>query len=97
MKRGDRRDVNRSRDAFGGNCGGCGCRHDGYAAAGAAGIAGSCRKQAGSNNRKPGRGPKGEATDYIALVRAVIFLLPFSAQKSDVKLQNHLTPSNKRK
>jgi hypothetical protein len=54
-------------------------------------------KEAGSNNRKPGRGPKGEATDSIALVHAGIFLLPFSAQKSHVKPQNHLTPSNKRK
>jgi hypothetical protein len=40
-KPGDRRDVNRPRDAFGGDCSDCGCRHGGYAASGAAGIAGS--------------------------------------------------------
>jgi hypothetical protein len=40
-KPGDRRDVNRSRSAFGGYSGGCGCRHGGYTASGAAGIAGS--------------------------------------------------------
>jgi superfamily II DNA or RNA helicase len=39
-KPGDRRDVNRSRDAFGGDSSDCGCRH-GYAASGAAAIAGS--------------------------------------------------------
>jgi hypothetical protein len=45
---GDRRDVNRSRDAFGGDCSDCGCRHGGYAASGAAGIAGSdCIHDAG--------------------------------------------------
>jgi hypothetical protein len=38
--------------------------------------------------------PKGEATDLIDFVLAFIFLLPFSAQKSHVKSQNHLTPSN---
>jgi hypothetical protein len=44
----DRRDVNRSRDAFGGDCSDCGCRHGGYAASGAAGIAGSdCIHDAG--------------------------------------------------
>jgi hypothetical protein len=43
----DRRDVNRSRDAFGGDCSDCGCRHGGYAASGA-GIAGSdCIHDAG--------------------------------------------------
>jgi len=47
-KPGDRRDVNRSRDAFGGDCSDCGCRHGGYAASGAAGIAGSdCIHDAG--------------------------------------------------
>jgi hypothetical protein len=40
-KPGDSRDVNRSRDAFGGDCSDCGCKHGGYAASGAAGIAGS--------------------------------------------------------
>jgi hypothetical protein len=40
------------------------------------------------------RSPKGEATDLIAFAVALIFLLPFSAQKSHVKSQNHLTPSN---
>jgi hypothetical protein len=40
-KPGDRRDVNRSRDAFGGDSSDCGSRHGGYAASGAAGIAGS--------------------------------------------------------
>jgi hypothetical protein len=39
----------------------------------------------------------GEATDSIALILALIFLLSFSAQKSHVKSQNHLNPSNKRK
>jgi hypothetical protein len=66
--------------------------------AGSQGFAlGYVPKQAGSNNRKPERSPKGEATDSIALVLAIIFLLPFSAQKSHVKPQNHLTPSNKGK
>jgi hypothetical protein len=47
-KPGDRRDVNRSRDAFGGDSSDCGCRHGGYAASGAAGIAGSdCIHDAG--------------------------------------------------
>jgi hypothetical protein len=47
-KPGDRRDVNRSRDVFGGDCSDCGCRHGGYAASGAAGIAGSdCIHDAG--------------------------------------------------
>jgi hypothetical protein len=47
-KPGDRRDVNPSRDAFGGDCSDCGCRHGGYAASGAAGIAGSdCIHDAG--------------------------------------------------
>jgi hypothetical protein len=46
-KPGDRRDVNRSRDAFG-DSRDCGCRHGGYAASGAAGIAGSdCIHDAG--------------------------------------------------
>jgi hypothetical protein len=47
-KPGDRRDVNRSRDAFGGDCSDCGCRHGGYAASRAAGVAGSdCIHDAG--------------------------------------------------
>jgi hypothetical protein len=37
------------------------------------------------------RSPKGEATHSIALVFAVIFYSSFSAQKSHVKSQNHLT------
>jgi hypothetical protein len=37
---------------------------------------------------------KGEATQSIAVVPAVIFLLPFSAQKSHVKSQNRLTNYN---
>jgi hypothetical protein len=39
---------------------------------------------------KAGRKP--EATHSIALAAAIIFLLPFSAQKSHVKPGNHLTP-----
>jgi hypothetical protein len=38
-KPGDRRDVNRTRDAFGGDSSDYGCRHGGYAASGAASIA----------------------------------------------------------
>jgi hypothetical protein len=37
------------------------------------------------------RSPKGEATDFIAVAFVVDFLLPFSAQKSHVKPENHLT------
>jgi hypothetical protein len=36
-----------------------------------------------------------EATESIAFISAAIFLLPFSAQKSHVKPQNHLNPTNK--
>jgi hypothetical protein len=39
---------------------------------------------------KPEQSLKGEATDFIAFAFARIFLLPFSAQKSRVKFQNHL-------
>jgi hypothetical protein len=47
--------------------------------------------------RRRERSPKGEATDSIAVAVAVVFLLPFSAQKSHVKSKNNLTPTNKRK
>jgi hypothetical protein len=40
------------------------------------------------------RSPRGKATDFIAFASAYIFLLPFLAQKSHVKSQNHLTHSN---
>ena len=39
------------------------------------------------------RRARSEATDSIAVVLAIIFLLPFSAQKSHVKPLNHLTHS----
>ena len=35
--------------------------------------------------------PEGEATDFVAFAPAVVFLLPFLAQKSHVKSKNHLT------
>jgi hypothetical protein len=41
-------------------------------------------------------GPKGEVTDFIAFVFAVIFLFPDLAQKSRVKPQNHLNQTNKK-
>src|SRR5207249_9176296 len=37
------------------------------------------------------RSPRGKTTDFIIFVGAVIFYLPFSAQKSHVKPPNHLT------
>jgi hypothetical protein len=37
------------------------------------------------------RSPQGEATDFIAVAVTIIFLLPFSAQKSHVKPLNPLT------
>jgi hypothetical protein len=43
----------------------------------------------------PRRGPKGEATDSIAVFPCLIFYLPFSAQKSHVKPSNHLNETNK--
>jgi hypothetical protein len=36
-----------------------------------------------------------ETTDSITVVIIANFLLPFSAQKSHVKSQNHLNPTNK--
>jgi hypothetical protein len=41
--------------------------------------------------RRPERILKGEATHFIAFAVALIFLSPFSAQKSHVKPPNHLT------
>jgi hypothetical protein len=38
---------------------------------------------------------RGEATDLIAFAVAVVFLFPFSAQKSHVKPSKHLNYSNK--
>jgi hypothetical protein len=47
--------------------------------------------------RRLEQSPEGEATDFIAFAFVSVFLFVFSAQKSHVKPQNHLTPSNKRK
>jgi large-conductance mechanosensitive channel len=38
-----------------------------------------------------GAKPEGEAIDFIAIAVAVVFLLPYSAQKSHVKSKKHLT------
>ena len=55
----------------------------------------SRQPRSGSALRRPkprGRSePKGEGTDSIALNVAIVFLLPFSAQKSLVKSPNSLT------
>jgi len=46
--------------------------------------------------RKHERSPKGEATENIAFALP-LFFFAFSAQKSNVKPQNHLTRSNQSK